>query len=228
MNEIFAMLTFILFPYCVVICSMIFLITSMFTSHWINVSRNETMYYYGLSLYCFNGTSSSHDINDDQTRFRDKIGLDLLKILIVICLALHIILMIESYVLGKLKRQLVLYLTVIITSIALLGVKITAIALFCYHSKKTVGYNIDWSFWILVVSAIICLSVLILYLIKLAWYQKSLSRTYMIQETDSIDDTEWVNIESNGVSTSMNNTSNFILSRYGSIQMVLLTHHTGF
>ena len=50
----------------------------------------------------------------------------------------------------------------------------------------------------------------------------------MIQETDSIDDTEWVNIESNGVSTSMNNTSNFILSRYGSIQMVLLTHHTGF
>lgn len=156
MNEIFAMLTFILFPYCVVICSMIFLIMSMFTSHWINVSRNETMYYYGLSLYCFNGTSSCHDINDDQTRFRDKIGLDLLKILIVICLALHIILMIESYVLGKLKRQLVLYLTVIITSIALLGVKITAIALFCYHSKKTVGYNIDWSFWIFVVSAIIC------------------------------------------------------------------------
>ena len=228
MNEIFAKLTIVLLPYYLIICSMIFLITSMFTSHWIYVSRNETMYYYGLSLFCFNGTFICHDINDDQTRFRDKIGLDLLKILIVICLALHIILMIESYVLGRLKCQLVLYLTVIITNIALLGVKVTAITLFCYHSKKTVDYNIDWSFWIFAVSAIICLSVLILYLIRLTWYRKSLSREYMIQETESINDTECVNIENSGVSTSMNNTNNFILSRYGSIQMRLLSQHARF
>ena len=152
-----------------------------------NVSRNGTICNYGLSLYCINGISKCYYILYDHARFREEVSLNLLEILVVICLALRLVLSFEVFILGKVKRKLVLHAIIIILSFTLLGIKLIVTTLFGFHIMATVGYNIDRSFWIFFISTLFCLFVLILTLFKSLGHPKSFSKEDMTSNIISTD-----------------------------------------
>ena len=193
---------------------MVFLIGSMFTSRWMTISRNGTIYYYGLSLYCINGTSSCHDIENDDNNSSIIIDLNLLKILTITCLVLHIVVLFEVYVLGKVKSQLVIYIVLDVTDGILLAVKIIIIVLFSYHIDNTIKYKTDWSFWIFIVSTLLCLFTVILTFYKTFWNYKSLSKEKRNKDATTTNGVASSYIESDRTNVTMNNTSSYILSKY--------------
>ena len=216
MKEIITKIKFCLMLYCLIGCSMILLITSMFTSNWMNVSRNGTIYNYGLSLYCINGISKCYDIKYDHIRFREEVSLNLLKILVVICLALHIVLLFEVFILSKVKRKLLLHAIIITSSFTLLGIKLIVTTSFGFHIMATAGYKIDWSFWMFFISTLFCLFVLLLTLFKSLGHPKSFSKEDMTNNIVSIDYKTVTYIENDRKNMQKNYTDSYILSKYGS------------
>ena len=193
---------------------MVFLIGSMFTSQWMTISRNATIYYYGLSLYCIDGTSSCHDIENDDNNSSIIIDLTMLKTLTITCLVLHIVVLFEVYVLGKVKSQLVIYIVLDVTGSILLVVKIIIIVLFSYHIDNTIKYKIDWSFWIFIVSTLLCLFTVILTFYKTFWNYKSLKKEKRNKDATTTNGVASSYIENDRTNVTMNNTSSYILSKY--------------
>lgn len=194
--------------------SMVFLIASMLTSRWMSISRNGTIYYYGLSLYCINGASNCHNINNDDNNFSIIIDLNLLKILTITCLVLHIVVLFEVYLLGKVKNQLIMHIVLNVTDSILLAIKIIIILLFSYHIYNTVEYKIDWSFWIFIVSTLLCLFTVILTFYKTFWNYKSLKKEKGLKNAAAPNGLASSYIENDRPNVTINNTSSYILSKY--------------
>ena len=199
---------------CFISSSMVFLIVSMFTSHWMNISQNGTIYYYGLSLFCINGTSSCHDIENENNNSSIIIDLNLLKILTIACLVLHIVILFQVYLLGKMKRQLVIHIVLDVTDSILLAIKIIIIVLFIYHIDNTVKYKIDWSFWIFIVSTLFCLLTVILTFYKTFWNYKSLNKEKRNKDATTTNGVVSSYIEDGRTNVTINNTSSYILSKF--------------
>ena len=144
------------------------------------------------------------------------ISLNLLKILVVICLALHIVLLFELFILSKVKRNLLLHAIIITSSFTLLGIKLIVTTSFGFHIMATVGYNIDCSFWTLFISTLFCLFVLLLTLFKSLGHPKSFSKEDMTNNIVSIDYKTVTYIENDRKNMQKNYTDSYILSKYGS------------
>ena len=144
------------------------------------------------------------------------ISLNLLKILVVICLALHIVLLFEVFILSKVKRNLLLHAIIITSSFTLLGIKLIVTTSFGFHIMATVGYNIDWSFWMFFISTLFCLFVLLLTLFKSLGHPKSFSKEDMTNNIVSIDYKTVTYIENDRKNMQKNYTDSYILSKYGS------------
>ena len=144
------------------------------------------------------------------------ISLNLLKILVVICLALHIVLLFEVFILSKVKRNLLLHAIIITSSFTLLGIKLIVTTSFGFHIMATVGYNIDWSFWMFFISTLFCLFVLLLTFFKSLEHPKSFSKEDMTNNIVSIDYKTVTYIENDRKNMQKNYTDSYILSKYGS------------
>ena len=140
----------------------------------------------------------------------------MLKILVVICLALHIVLLFELFILSKVKRNLLLHAIIITSSFTLLGIKLIVTTSFGFHIMATVGYNIDWSFWTFFISTLFCLFVLLLTLFKSLGHPKSFSKEDMTNNIVSIYYKTVTYIENDRKNMQKNYTDSYILSKYGS------------
>lgn len=140
----------------------------------------------------------------------------MLKILVVICLALHIVLLFEVFILSKVKRNLLLHAIIITSSFTLLGIKLIVTTSFGFHIMATVGYNIDWSFWMFFISTLFCLFVLLLTFFKSLEHPKSFSKEDMTNNIVSIYYKTVTYIENDRKNMQKNYTDSYILSKYGS------------
>ena len=140
----------------------------------------------------------------------------MLKILVVICLALHIVLLFEVFILSKVKRKLLLHAIIITSSFTLLGIKLIVTTSFGFHIMATAGYKIDWSFWMFFISTLFCLFVLLLTLFKSLGHPKSFSKEDMTNNIVSIDYKTVTYIENDRKNMQKNYTDSYILSKYGS------------
>lgn len=86
---------------CFIALSMALLVTSIFTSPWFIVSRNVTTFYYGMSIYCINGTFSCQSIESNNVDLKMDIHLTVLKILVTFCLVMHTVLLFQIYLVRK-------------------------------------------------------------------------------------------------------------------------------
>ena len=86
---------------CFIALSMALLVTSIFTSPWFIVSRNVTTFYYGMSIYCINGTFSCQSIESNNIDLKMDIHLIVLKILVTFCLVMHTVLLFQIYLVRK-------------------------------------------------------------------------------------------------------------------------------
>lgn len=140
----------------------------------------------------------------------------MLKILVVICLALHIVLLFELFILSKVKRNLLLHAIIITSSFTLLGIKLIVTTSFGFHIMATVGYNIDCSFWTFFISTLFCLFVLLLTLFKSLGHPKSFSKEDMTNNIVSIYYKTVTYIENDRKNMQKSYTDSYILSKYGS------------
>ena len=150
---------------CFIVFSMTLLVTSIFTSPWFIVSRNVTTFYYGMSIYCINGTFSCQSIESNNIDLKMDTHLIVLKILVTFCLVMHTVWLFQIYLVRKGNIKSIV-ISQNITGILLPAIEITIITLFLKNVLFCEDFSISWSFYIFCRVCYICVMIFLTHAIK--------------------------------------------------------------